>query len=122
VDLVPPPVTSPQVRARRAPAPPPRPRPVAAAAAAAAHHGPRRAGERPTRRPAPPQSNAAVGVPTASLAGGCACCTVHGDLLAALKQLAAQASSSIDYLVGAAAAAAADGLSSRAALPQPALN
>ncbi len=48
---------------------------------------------------APSQSNAAVGVPSVNLAGGCACCTVHGDLVAALKQLASHAAD-VDYMVG----------------------
>jgi G3E family GTPase len=46
------------------------------------------------------QSNAAAGIKAARLAGGCACCTVAGDLEAALAELAGSPSyQQLDYLV-----------------------
>jgi G3E family GTPase len=47
------------------------------------------------------QSNAAAGIKAAQLAGGCACCSVSGDLQAALHELAGSSSyQQLDYLVG----------------------
>lgn len=46
------------------------------------------------------QSNAAAGIRSAQLSGGCACCSVSGDLQAALHQLAGSSSyTQLDYLV-----------------------
>lgn len=46
------------------------------------------------------QSNAAAGIRAAQLAGGCACCSVSGDLQAALHDLAGSSSyQQLDYLV-----------------------
>jgi hypothetical protein len=46
------------------------------------------------------QSNAAAGIKAAQLAGGCACCSVSGDLQAALHELASSSSyQQLDYLV-----------------------
>ncbi len=45
-------------------------------------------------------SNAAAGIRTAQLAGGCACCAVSGELHAALAELAGSSSyQQLDYLV-----------------------
>lgn len=46
------------------------------------------------------QSNAAAGIKAAHLAGGCACCSVSGELQAALHELASSSSyQQLDYLV-----------------------
>lgn len=47
------------------------------------------------------QSNAAVGVKAAEVAGGCACCAVRGELEHALAELVSTSSyASLDALVG----------------------
>ena len=45
-----------------------------------------------------PQSTVALGLPASNLSGGCACCTVRGELEGALRQMK-MGSSRPDYLV-----------------------
>ena len=45
------------------------------------------------------RNNAALGVPLVPLSGGCACCTVNGDLQGAIKTLLRDTGQQYDYLV-----------------------
>eukprot|EP00959_Pyramimonas_sp_CCMP1952_P030155 632354-Pyramimonas_sp.AAC.1 len=45
------------------------------------------------------RNNAALGVPLVPLSGGCACCTVNGDLQGAIKTLLRDTGQQYDYLL-----------------------